>query len=72
MRVKLKRVTEQVIVITGASSGIGLATALMAGRHGARRCSTPETNWTWSRQSTEFGSMELRPFRWSEMWRSLP
>jgi NAD(P)-dependent dehydrogenase (short-subunit alcohol dehydrogenase family) len=36
MRVKLKRVNEQVIVITGASSGIGLATALMAGRHGAR------------------------------------
>jgi NAD(P)-dependent dehydrogenase (short-subunit alcohol dehydrogenase family) len=36
MRVKLKKINEQVIVITGASSGIGLATALMAARQGAR------------------------------------
>ena len=36
MRVRLKRVNEQVIVITGASSGIGLATARMAARAGAR------------------------------------
>jgi NAD(P)-dependent dehydrogenase (short-subunit alcohol dehydrogenase family) len=36
MRVKLKRVGEQVIVITGGSSGIGLATAQMAARSGAR------------------------------------
>jgi NAD(P)-dependent dehydrogenase (short-subunit alcohol dehydrogenase family) len=36
MRVKLKKINEQVIVVTGASSGIGLATALMAARHGAR------------------------------------
>src|SRR5262245_32651646 len=35
MRVKLKRVGEQVIVITGASSGIGLATAEMAAEAGA-------------------------------------
>ena len=34
--VKLKRVEDQVIVITGASSGIGLATAQMAARRGAR------------------------------------
>ena len=33
---KLKPVAEQVIVITGASSGIGLATAKMAARLGAR------------------------------------
>jgi short-subunit dehydrogenase len=36
MRVKLKRISEQVIVITGASSGIGLATARTAARRGAR------------------------------------
>jgi NAD(P)-dependent dehydrogenase (short-subunit alcohol dehydrogenase family) len=36
MRVDLKPVGEQVIVITGASSGIGLATAEMAARRGAR------------------------------------
>lgn len=36
MKVKLKRVSDQVIVITGASSGIGLATAEMAVERGAR------------------------------------
>ena len=36
MKVSLKPVSERVIVITGASSGIGLATAEMAARHGAR------------------------------------
>jgi NAD(P)-dependent dehydrogenase (short-subunit alcohol dehydrogenase family) len=36
MAVKLKRLEDQVIVITGASSGIGLATAKMAGERGAR------------------------------------
>jgi short-subunit dehydrogenase len=35
MRVKLKRVGEQVIVVTGASSGIGLATAELAAEAGA-------------------------------------
>ena len=33
---RLKKLKDQVIVITGASSGIGLATARMAARHGAR------------------------------------
>jgi len=36
MRVKLKRIEDQVVVITGASSGIGLATAKMAAERGAR------------------------------------
>jgi short-subunit dehydrogenase len=36
MRIKLKPVSEQVIVITGASSGIGLATAEAAFRRGAK------------------------------------
>lgn len=36
MKVHLKKLRDQVIVITGASSGIGLATARMASRKGAR------------------------------------
>jgi len=36
MSVKLKKLEEQVIVITGASSGIGLVTARMAAKQGAR------------------------------------
>ena len=36
MRVQLKSIADQVIVITGASSGIGLVTAKMAARRGAR------------------------------------
>jgi short-subunit dehydrogenase len=36
MKVRLKRVNEQVLVITGGSSGIGLATAQMAAHMGAR------------------------------------
>jgi NAD(P)-dependent dehydrogenase (short-subunit alcohol dehydrogenase family) len=36
MDVRLKPINEQVIVITGASSGIGLVTAKMAARQGAR------------------------------------
>ena len=36
MAKKLKKLSDQVIVITGASSGIGLATARMAAKRGAR------------------------------------
>src|SRR5438309_8324455 len=36
MAMKLKKIDEQVIVITGASSGIGLATARMALKQGAK------------------------------------
>src|ERR1041384_679658 len=36
MDVELKKLNEQVLVITGASSGIGLATARMAAKRGAR------------------------------------
>ena len=36
MDVKLKKLSEQVVVITGASSGIGLVTAREAARRGAR------------------------------------
>ena len=35
MDIRLKRIADQVIVITGASSGIGLTTALRAARAGA-------------------------------------
>src|SRR5687768_8510841 len=36
MKIRLKRIERQVMVITGATSGIGLVTARMAARHGAR------------------------------------
>src|SRR4051794_16866025 len=36
MKLRLKRVADQTIVITGASSGIGLATARLAAQRGAK------------------------------------
>ena len=36
MSVRLKPINEQVMVITGATSGIGLCTARMAAERGAR------------------------------------
>jgi NAD(P)-dependent dehydrogenase (short-subunit alcohol dehydrogenase family) len=40
MQLKLKPLSEQTIVITGATSGIGLCTARLAAEHGANhgRC----------------------------------
>jgi NAD(P)-dependent dehydrogenase (short-subunit alcohol dehydrogenase family) len=39
--VKLKPLSEQVVVITGASSGIGLATAEAAAKKGAKLVTRP-------------------------------
>lgn len=36
MKIQLKKLADQVVVITGATSGIGLVTARMAARHGAK------------------------------------
>src|SRR3954451_21914570 len=36
MKLKLKKLEDQVVVITGGSSGIGLATANMAAQRGAK------------------------------------
>src|SRR5262245_45373320 len=36
MKLKLKELSEQVMVVTGPTSGIGLVTARMAAKHGAR------------------------------------
>ncbi len=44
MNIRLKPLQEQVIVVTGASSGIGLVTARMAAKRGARRGSSKSLN----------------------------
>lgn len=44
MTPRLKPIKHQVIVITGASSGIGLVTARMAAKRGARVVLTPRNH----------------------------
>jgi short-subunit dehydrogenase len=56
MDVKLKPLDQQVIVITGASSGIGLATALAAAEQGARLVLTARSGQTLDAVVTELSS----------------
>ncbi len=53
MRLRLKNLAEQVIVITGASSGIGLVTARMAARRGARLVITSRSEESLKRLAAE-------------------
>jgi NAD(P)-dependent dehydrogenase (short-subunit alcohol dehydrogenase family) len=46
MPLELKQLSDQIIVITGASSGMGLATARMAAARAW--CSWPEVRSRWS------------------------
>jgi short-subunit dehydrogenase len=46
MKVRLKPLDQQVVVLTGASSGIGLATALAAGKQGAKLVLTARSKRT--------------------------
>lgn len=55
-RTKLKPLNEQVIVITGASSGIGLVTARMAGKRGARVVVTARSEESLRRLVDEIGA----------------
>ena len=56
MRIRLKNIEDQVIVITGASSGIGLATARMAAQRGARVAVAAREQETLDRLSDEIKS----------------
>ena len=56
MKISLKPVEQQVIVITGASSGIGLATARMAARRGAKVVVSARSDEPLQKLTDELGS----------------
>ncbi|HEU4507571.1 MAG TPA: SDR family oxidoreductase [Pyrinomonadaceae bacterium] len=56
MNLKLKKLSDQVIVITGASSGIGLVTARMAAKRGARVVLNARNEETLRRVTEEINS----------------
>ena len=56
MKFKLKKLADQVMVITGASSGIGLVTARMAAKRGARVVLSARNEWSLRRVSEEINS----------------
>jgi short-subunit dehydrogenase len=56
MKVRLKPISEQVVVITGASSGIGLVTAREAASRGARLVLTARSGEALERLAEEFNS----------------
>ena len=55
MKLRLKPVHDQVIVITGATSGIGLATARLAHRRGARVVLAARSEETLQQIASELG-----------------
>lgn len=61
MRFHLKPLGEQVIVVTGASSGIGLVTARMAALHGARLVLVARSGDALERLADELGTRGERP-----------
>ena len=56
MNIKLKKLQEQIIVITGASSGIGLVTARMAASEGARLVLAARTETALRQLTDEIGA----------------
>ena len=63
MKLTLKPLNEQVMIITGASSGIGLATARMASRQGARLVLAARSGNDLDQLVEECGGREKRAVR---------